>query len=234
MSIISKIGASIARNKSEVKTILDKYNVPSGGSNSDRIRAAFSSIKNGNTDLAAELSALSSIGGAKTKMSPAKAKDVINQIKSGLDFVKSKLASLKKNPKNSGIVATGQIVPTTVNPIYTYPDPTVDGKAISAENQLISGSRVITDHPIDNSPLNIPDSTIQLSADGDSDPVVSDSVDLVNEINGSDIEKTVSEASLAAKSADLSDTRTILGLCLVAVVIIIAILKAGKFNFSTK
>jgi hypothetical protein len=221
MNIISKIGAVMAKNRVAVKTILDKYNIPAGATNESRIRAAFTAIKGGNTDLAAELSALSSVNGKKPLLSKGKAKNIIDAVKSNLAGIKTKLAAMKR----PGGGQNGQPVPTTVNPIYSYPDPTVNGKAVSAENQIISGSQVITDHPADDHALlNIPDSVNQLSADG----IEGDSAALVSALQGSDVETNIMEASASAKAADLSDTRTIIALSLVFIVVLVALFNPGK------
>ncbi len=90
-NIIAKIGASMAKNRAEVKSILDKYNIPAGTTNSDRIRAAFTAIKSGNTGLATELAALSTKSSFGIKL-----KNDIDKIKSRIEEAKTKIASISK------------------------------------------------------------------------------------------------------------------------------------------
>ncbi len=97
-NIIAKIGASMAKNRIEVKAILDKYNIPAGDSNSDRIKAAFTAIKAGNTALATDLAALSTKSSFGSRL-----KNDLDKFKAKVEEAKSRVIA-KPASGNTGIV----------------------------------------------------------------------------------------------------------------------------------
>ncbi len=114
-NIIAKIGASMAKNRVAVKAILDKYGIPAGASNSDRIKAAFTAIKGGNTALAADLAGLS----AKSSFG-SRLKNDLDKIKAKVEEAKAKIVA---KSGNTGIVKpkadSHAVVITASNPSAT-------------------------------------------------------------------------------------------------------------------
>lgn len=109
MNIIAKTGSAIARNKEAVKTILSSYNIPHGtGSTFELIKASFSAIKGGNTDLATDIAALVVTGNKNSSGKLSRKQEKVASLISTVQAIKEEFKKKKtvQNTDGDAIAAT--------------------------------------------------------------------------------------------------------------------------------
>lgn len=148
-SIVARLGAAIAKHKSDAVAILKKYNItPEKDSLGAIIKASFVSIKNGNKELAADLAAL-----IKVKDATGTAKvSILDRIKGAVDKVKANIrakrapAAVSNAEGDAAVSDLGSDTQELIDAVGSNDVDKLTGMAVnfsSSDKQLMTAALII-------------------------------------------------------------------------------------------